>query len=101
MDAGQVAWRRERGAECHLRRLRNFVCEELACERYVYLAAVDIDGAFGCVPRRGPLATPERLYATSFPAEGAPRAAGASPRAAPRKGGRNFLYPGSCTLIFF
>ena len=50
LDGAQFAYRRERGTELHLIRLYDSICSELENGRFVYLAAIDIDGAFDNVP---------------------------------------------------
>ena len=49
----QYAYRRARGCDMHLAPLTDFVAEQLQGGRHVFLASLDISGAFDTVPRNG------------------------------------------------
>ena len=46
----QYAYRRARGADMHLSVLTGFASEHLAANRFVYVASLDVEGAFDTVP---------------------------------------------------
>ena len=57
IDPDQYAYQRDKGTEFHLLRVYDFICREIQKGRFVYLAAVDIDGAFDNVPHAGLIAS--------------------------------------------
>ena len=57
LNGEQYAYRRDRGTGLHLSQLYDFVSGELAKGKYVYLAAIDIDGAPDNVPHEGLVGT--------------------------------------------
>ena len=66
LGSSQYAYQGGRGTEVRLLKLYNSLCAALARGRYVHLAAVAVDGAFGDAPHAGLITSPQRAGVDSF-----------------------------------
>ena len=66
LDLGQYAYRRETGPKLHFSHLYGSPCTEVSFGKHVYLAAVEIDGAFSNAPGSSQIETPVRAGVGPF-----------------------------------